>query len=161
MFTIHTKPANYSTAYNNCLIDNSQLAHVASEKRTNELSKFLQLNAPSNKDVVGFVGLNESTRGAFITSNSEPLECFDYRAWALGHPLEIRTRPACVVLTGEFSWKIYSCNKRAMFICELFTGGPNPYVNNLNQTCSVKKPNNRFMTKRMSRREGNWNNNRK
>lgn len=151
MFILHTKPANYSTAFNNCLIDNGQLAHIASEKRTNELSKFLQHHARKDGDVLSFVGLNESdARGKFITSNEEPLECFDYRAWALGHPIEIRSRPACVVLTGDASWKIYSCNRRAMYICELFTGGPNPYVNNLNQTCSVKKPNNRFMPKKTS-----------
>lgn len=151
MFILHTIPANYSTAFNICLIDNGQLAHIASEKRTNELSKLLQINARKSEDVMSFIGLNESdSPGKFVTSNGEPLECYDFRAWALGHPIEIRTRPACVVLTGDASWKIHSCNRRAMYICELFTTSPNPYVNNLNQTCSVKKPNNRFMPKKTS-----------
>lgn len=150
MFILYSISANYTTAYNNCLSDNGQLVHIATEKRTNEMSKFLKSSISSARsELVAFVGLNESnTRNNFFTSNNEPLECFDYRAWALGHPPEIRKHPACVVVTQNASWKIHFCNKKAPYICEIFANGPNPHVKNINQTCSVKKPNNRFMTKK-------------
>lgn len=152
MFVLHSKPANYSAAYNNCLSDNGQLVHIATDKRTNEMSKFLKRSISSaTSDLVAFVGLNESNaQSKFFTSNKEPLECFDYRAWALGHPPEIRKHPACVVITQDASWRIHFCNKKAPYICEVLTGGPNPHVKNINQPCSVIKPNNKFMPKKTS-----------
>lgn len=156
MFVLHSKPANYSAAYNNCLFDNGQLVHIASEERTNEMSNFLKHSISSaTSETVAFVGLNESstTGSKFFTSNEEPLECFDYRAWALGHPPEIRRHPACVVVTQDASWKIHFCNKRTPHICEVLTGGPNPHVNNINRTCSLTKPNNRFMPKKILNNE--------
>lgn len=157
MFVLNTKASNYSTAHQTCRSHNGQLAHIATERRTIEISNFLKRFAPlsmKTSELAAFVGLNESTtRGKFLTSNGEPLECFDYRAWSLGHPAEIRKQPACVVLTRESSWKIQSCNKRAIFVCELFTSGPNPFVNNLAKECSSKLPNNRFMPKKITNSE--------
>lgn len=146
MFTFHSKPANYTSAYINCRSNNGQLVHITTEKRTNEMTKFLKLS----NELVAFVGLNESfIRNVFITSNNESLECFDFRAWALGHPPEIiRKQPSCVVLTQEASWKITSCIKKLPYICEIKIGGPNIYVRNINNSCTTKKPNNRFMPKK-------------
>lgn len=153
MFTIHSKPANYTFAYETCHNNKGHLVDIATEKRTIEMTKFLKLSIMNKNpnEITVFVGLNESiSRELFLTSNNVPLECFDYRAWALGHPPDIRKKPTCVVLTEKASWKVKPCYKRSPFICELSTGGPNPYVKNMNQTCSGKKPNNRFMPKKSS-----------
>jgi len=149
MFILYKERKNYSEAYSTCKSVKGQLAHIASERRTNEISKLLLHSdklLSTSKEVLAFVGLNETTRGRFITSNSEPLECFDYRAFAPGHPPEIR-KPSCVALTDKASWKVMSCIKKAMFVCEIFTNGPNPFVNNIHQKCSTKHPNNRFSVK--------------
>lgn len=136
---------NYSEAYNTCKSVRGQLAHIATERRTNEISRLLlkSLDLSSQNETLAFVGLNETTRGKFRTSNSEPLECFDYRAFAPGHPPEIR-KLSCVALTQKSSWKVISCIKRVMFICEIFARGPNPFVRNLNQKCSIRRPNNKI-----------------
>jgi hypothetical protein len=116
------------------------------------MSKILK-NSFSNstaRELVAFVGLNESIiQNNFLTSSEEPLECFDYRAWALGNPPEIRKRPSCVVLTAEASWKIKPCNNRLPYICEISTGGPNPYIMNINENCTTLKPNNRFKPRKI------------
>jgi hypothetical protein len=146
MFVLYTQRRNYSSAVTTCESIGGQLAHIASESRTDELSRLLRVSLSSAKDGVAFVGLNETTRGKFITSNAEPLECFDYRAFSPGHPPEIR-KPSCVVLTKRSSWKVASCTKKTEFICELLASGPNPYVSNLDRKCSLKRPNNRFAPK--------------
>lgn len=153
MFWFYKERQNYSTAIATCKSINGQLAHIVSERRTNELSKFVENSMISSKNAMAYVGLNETDHGRkFITSNAEPLECFDYRAFAPGHPPEIR-KPSCIVIvSGKKVWKAISCAKKIEFICELLAHGPNPYVNNLNQTCSVKRPNNRFAPKQS---EGN------
>lgn len=151
MFLLYTERRNYSEAYKICKSVKGQLAHVASERRTNEISKLLlhsdKLSSTSSKEMLAFVGLNETARGKFITSSSEPLECFDYRAFAPGHPPEIR-KLSCVALTKKSSWKVISCIKKVAFVCEILASGPNPFVKNIQQTCSTKRPNNRFGIKR-------------
>lgn len=142
--------SNYSAAFNTCETFGGNLAHIASEVRNINLSKILQTSTNSStKEKAAYIGLNETQRGEFSTSNSEPLSCFNYRAWSPGHPPDVR-KPGCVGLTPEFSWKVFNCNKKLMFICELFTSGPNPHVNNINEKCSAKKPNNRFIPKKTS-----------
>lgn len=139
------KRANYSIAYNACSSVGGNLAHIASAVRNVELSKLLQISTNSSySERSAYVGLNEAQRGKFFTSNSEPLNCLNFRAWAPGHPPDIR-RPGCVAITPEGAWKVFDCKRKLMFICELFTTGPNPFVNNLHQMCSVKRPNNRFL----------------
>ncbi|KAG5675849.1 hypothetical protein PVAND_005719 [Polypedilum vanderplanki] len=135
MFLFFSEKKNYTAAAATCKTINGQLAHITTERRTNELSKLLQNSVQSSNDSVeAFVGLNETTRGKFITSNAEPLECFDYRAFSQGHPSVIRKQPSCVVITQRSSWKVVSCTKKFNFICELFTSGPNPCVNNLKES---------------------------
>lgn len=145
MFVVFIDRANYSAAYNACSSIGGNLAHIASEMRNIELSRLLRLSTNSSSKVrSAFVGLNETARGKFFTSSNEPLSCFNYRAWAPGHPPEVR-KTGCVAITPEASWQVFNCNRKLLFICELFTSGPNPFVNNLQQKCSVKRPNNRFM----------------
>jgi hypothetical protein len=149
MFVLYKERKNYSSAATTCSAINGQLAHIVTERRTNELSQLLR---DSSDGAAAFVGLNETTRGKFITSNAEPLECFDYRAFSPGHPPEIR-KPACVVITKRSAWKAASCTKKFEFICELLAFGPNPHVSsNLDRKCSVKRPNNRFAPKKATGR---------
>lgn len=144
---LYSERSNYSAAYNVCASHGGNLAHIASEVRNVELSKYLRIFTNSSvKERAAYVGLNETLKGKFFTSSREPLGCFDYRAWAPGHPAEIR-KPGCVGITIESSWKVYSCNRKLMFICELLTSGPNPFINNLNEKCSTKRPNNWFAYK--------------
>lgn len=148
MFMFFKERSNYSVAYNVCASMRGNLAHIASEVRNVELAKFLRSATNSSvKERAAFVGLNEAMLDKFFTSNDEPLGCFDFRAWAPGHPPEIR-KPGCVGITPESSWKVFNCSRRMMFFCELLTSGPNPYVNNINQKCSAKRPNNRFIPKK-------------
>lgn len=149
MFVLIDTKSNYSTAYNACSSLGGNLAHIASETRTLKLSTFLVQSANSSlsEDNFAFVGLNETRRDEFSTSAREPLRCFFFRAWAPGHPPTIR-RSGCVALTAKATWKVFSCNRRVKFICELFTSGPNPDVNNMGQKCAINKPNNRFRPKK-------------
>lgn len=145
MFRLLKVRSNYSTAYNVCSTIGGNLAHITSELRNFELSKLLELYTNSStKERTAYVGLNETTRGKFVTSNNEPLSCFNYRAWSPGHPPEIR-KPGCVAITPEASWKVFNCNRKLLFICEILTSGPNLFISNLEQKCSITHPNNRFM----------------
>lgn len=149
MFMLSNERANYSVAYNICSSFGGNLAHVATEERNIELAMLLKITTNSSlKERTAYVGLNETSPDKFFTSCKVPLTCFIYRAWAPGHPPEIR-KPGCVAITPEASWKVFNCNRKLLFVCELLTSGPNPYVNNLNQTCSVRRPNNRFMPKKI------------
>lgn len=147
MFILYKEKRNYSTAGDVCNSIAGQLAHVASERRTNGISKLLRILLEPSNDAVAFVGLNESARGKFVTSSAEPLECFDYLAFSPGHPPEIR-KPSCIVITKRDAWKVHSCTKKVEFVCELLASGPNLYVNNFQQKCSTIIPNNRFVSKR-------------
>lgn len=142
MFILYKERSNYSAAYNACNVFGGNLAHIVSEVRNAELSKLLRISTNSTvKERTAFIGLNETERGKFFTSNREPLGCFNFRAWAPGHPSEVR-KPGCVGVTSDSSWKVFNCNRKLMFFCEILTSGPNPYVDNLHQKCSVKRPNN-------------------
>ncbi|CAO1325257.1 unnamed protein product [Diamesa serratosioi] len=148
MFVLFQDHSNYSVAYSNCSLIGGNLAHIVSESRTNRISKYLEMSTNSStKERLAYVGLNETNYNHFYTSYQEPIKCFQYRAWAPGHPSEIR-KPGCVAITPESSWKVFNCNRKLMFVCELFSSGPNPFVNNIKQKCSVQQPNNRFAPKR-------------
>lgn len=144
MFIFFERPENYSTAATTCKNVGGSLADVVSERRTNALAELIRYNLNSTLGNDSFVGMNESIKGHFYTSNDAPLNCFLYRAWAPGHPSERRLQPSCVTLTRDNSWKVYSCRKKLSFICELYTSGPNPYVP-INRKCSIHRPNNRFI----------------
>ena len=151
MFMLFEERSNYSNAYNVCASAGGNLAHIASEVRNIKLSKLLRISTNSTiEEITAFVGLSETLKGTFFTSNSEPLTCFNFRAWAPGHPSEVR-KPGCVGITPESSWKVFSCRRKMMFICELLTSGPNPYIINMNQECSTKRPNNRFVSMKISK----------
>lgn len=144
MFMLFKERSNYSVAFNVCSSIGGSLAHIASDVRNVKLSKLLEISTnSSSKERTAYVGLNETQRDSFYTSFREPLSCFNFRAWAPGHPPEVR-KPGCVAITIDSSWKVFNCNRKLMFICELFTSGPNSYVNNLDQKCTTKRPNNRF-----------------
>lgn len=150
MFILVKERSNYSTAYNICATHGGNLAHIASEVRNVELSNLLRISTnSSSKERTAYIGLNETRPGEFFTSNTESLSCFNFRAWAPGHPPEVR-KPGCVAITLESAWKVFNCNRKLLFICELLTSGPSSYVNNLDQKCTVKKPNNRIMPKKTS-----------
>ncbi|CRK93451.1 CLUMA_CG006987, isoform A [Clunio marinus] len=147
MFVLYNKRSNYSVAYNICKSIDGTLAHIASDIRNVQLSRLLtSATKASVKERNAYIGLNETVRGKFLAPFNEPLECFNYRAWAPGHPKDIR-KPGCVALTPDGSWKVFNCNRKLLFICEVNTSGPNPFTVNFNQTCNIKNPNNRFIPK--------------
>lgn len=142
--------SNYSVAQSVCASVGGNLAHIASEVRNYELSKLLRVSTnTSMKEKTAYVGLNESGVNNFLTSNKEPLRCFNFRAWAPNNPPDVR-RPGCVAITPESSWKVFNCNRKLMFVCELLTSGPNPLIDNIHEKCTIRKPNNRFMPRKTS-----------
>lgn len=150
MFVLIKARSNYSVARSVCASLNSNLAHIASELRNYELSKMLKVSTNNSiKERTAYVGLNETSNNNFLTSDNEPLRCFNFRAWAPGHPADIR-RPGCVAITPESSWKVFNCKRKLMSICELLTSGPNPFINNIYEKCSIRKPNNRLMPRKTS-----------
>ncbi|XP_062548210.1 uncharacterized protein LOC134213292 [Armigeres subalbatus] len=155
MFILNDNKLNYTQAFNVCHTLGGSLAHVVSEIRTNMLSKMVanEAGANMNRNITSikenvtlgeaYVGLNEITKGAFITSGKEPLECFLYRAWAPGHPSKTR-QAGCVAVTTNHSWTVHNCNKSLQYICELHTSGPPTHKVRLKRKCSLKRPNNRI-----------------
>jgi hypothetical protein len=124
MFKLFKQRTNYTTANSICASYGGNLAHVASDIRNIKLSRLLKHSTiSSKKEKNAYVGLSELEpikRGDFRTSKCEPLACFNFRAWAPGHPPEIR-KQGCVALTPEGWWKVFNCNRKLLFICELLT----------------------------------------
>ncbi|XP_053692326.1 uncharacterized protein LOC128740785 [Sabethes cyaneus] len=150
MFVVEDRKMNYSLTFNECQAIGGSLAHVASEPRTNMISKlcdegFVTENksATNVSEALYYVGLKGTTGNKFFTSAKEPLECFLYRAWAPGHPSKT-SQPGCVAISSNNSWTVHNCNKALPFICELHTSGPPKYKVHLKRKCSVKRPNNRI-----------------
>uniref|UniRef100_A0A182M8J7 C-type lectin domain-containing protein n=1 Tax=Anopheles culicifacies TaxID=139723 RepID=A0A182M8J7_9DIPT len=159
MFLFEDTKKNYSYAYNSCVTAGGSLAHIASDARTFQLSKYIanlplgnnaSLNSTNASSVepLYFVGLNETLKGRFFTSANERLDCFIFRAWAPGHPDRNRQPPSCVALTDEGSWKTFNCNRTLPYICELHTSGPALYQPKLKRKCHVKRPNNKIAPSR-------------
>lgn len=144
MFILYAERRNYSTAYETCAKLGGNLAHIASERRNTALKKLLKFSQNSTiGEQVAYVGLNETTRNQFRTSMNEPLSCFNFRAWSPGHPPRVR-KPGCVAIAPDGSWRVMNCKQKAFFFCELLTSGPNPFVNNFDERCSIRQPNNRL-----------------
>lgn len=124
IFMLFKQRSNYSKAAETCSTYGGNLAHIVSEHRNIKLSALLRLStATSKKERNAYVGLSEPRkRGEFLTSFNEPLQCFNFRAFALGHPSLIRAR-GCVALTPEGFWKVFRCNRKLLFVCELLTSG--------------------------------------
>uniref|UniRef100_A0A182K5K3 adenylate cyclase n=1 Tax=Anopheles christyi TaxID=43041 RepID=A0A182K5K3_9DIPT len=158
MFLFEETSLNYSNAYNSCVSAGGSLAHIASDARTFHLSKYIASLPATNytalNNTVYYVGLNDTEKNRFFTSANERLDCFNFRAWAPGHPARNRLPPSCAALTDEGSWKVFNCNRSLPYICELHTSGPALYQPKLRRKCFVKRPNNRIapshrITKRM------------
>lgn len=124
IFMLLKQRSNYSTAHQTCATYGGNLAHIVSEARNIKLSALLKLStASSKKERNAYIGLSEPIkRGDFLTSFYEPLQCFHFRAWSKGHPPPIRPM-GCVALTPEGFWKVFKCNRKLLFICELLTSG--------------------------------------
>lgn len=135
MFVLFQKKSNYSAALNICSSIGGNLAHVASITRSLELSKLLR-NSTTIENIA-YIGLNEPERNKFTTSDYEPLKCFTFRGWAPGHPPDLR-RPGCVALTSHSAWKVFNCDRKLMFLCEVYSSGPNNNVNNLNRFIPIE-----------------------
>lgn len=141
VFQYYNEFANYSTATQSCVKLNGSLAHILSEARTNALSNFLHQQRNITRLKIAYVGLNETIRKEFRTSADEPIECFLYRAWAPGHPMQSKIL-GCIAITDEDSWKMYACAKRLPFICEIHTSEPPEISVNFTTKCSIRKDNN-------------------
>lgn len=128
-------------AIQRCVTANGSLAHILSEKRTNSLSNFIHQQQNITRLKIAYVGLNETIRNKFRTSADEPIECFLFRAWAPGHPMQKKVF-RCVALTDENSWHTFSCTKRLPFICEIFLTGPPEEAIDFERKCSIKRDNN-------------------
>ena len=98
MFLFEDTKLNYSNAYNACISAGGSLAHIASDARTFQLSKYIaslpETNYTTNNSTdttsaiepLYYVGLNETVKNRFFSSADERLDCFRFRAWAPGHP---------------------------------------------------------------------------
>ncbi|XP_054283592.1 uncharacterized protein LOC129000656 [Macrosteles quadrilineatus] len=124
MFHLHSEGANYTEAVSWCEGEGAQLARVTTVVRTTKLSTLVATLGPTSKLLQAYVGLNDiSQEGFFVSVEDEPLNCFDYRAWAPGHP---RSRPIedCVVLDSRRGWRTVDCTLKLPFICELIEPVP-------------------------------------
>lgn len=141
VFQYYNKFANYTTATEMCFKGNGSLAHILTEKRTNALSNFIHQQQNITRMKVAYIGLNETVRNKFRTSADELIECYLFRAWAPGHPMQKKIL-RCVALTDEDSWQTFSCLKRLPFICEIHTSGPTEMRIDFKRKCSVRRDNN-------------------
>ncbi|EZA61496.1 hypothetical protein DMN91_004338 [Ooceraea biroi] len=116
MFLFSSESLNYTQARSFCHKWNASLAHVISEERTEGLGKFVSQNVSS------FVGLSSSVKEKIWKNEfSEPLSCFDYRAWGEGEPSHSK---GCVALVNPSEssppfWKLIPCHTSLPFICEI------------------------------------------
>ncbi|XP_036331488.1 uncharacterized protein LOC118743095 [Rhagoletis pomonella] len=105
LFQLQVAPANFHNATQNCrntaIVGGvANLAHVASAARTNAFAELLRVyneNARqmhARQHILAYVGLHfnrtyNSQPIEYINMEEEPLRCFQFAAWAPGHP---RTR---------------------------------------------------------------------
>lgn len=141
VFQYYNEFANYSTATQTCFKSNGSLPHILTEKRTNSLSNFIYQQQNITRLKIAYVGLNETVRNKFRTSDDEPIECFLFRAWAPGHPMQ-RKILRCVAITDEDSWQTFTCMKKLPFICEIHISGPPKVGIDFKRKCSIRRDNN-------------------
>lgn len=136
---IHEVPKNYSTAKKICKIEGGALIHILSEQRTHLTSELVRENKNLTRLHMAYIGLQEiNSKGNFTTSSNESINCFRYRAWAPGHPRNLK-HASCVAITRENSWKLVDCKQKLPFICEIFTSGATT-VTQRNRKCPKKHP---------------------
>ncbi|KAM7344680.1 uncharacterized protein ACRADG_011305 [Cochliomyia hominivorax] len=136
LFVLHSMPETYDNASRNCRQYHNKsgsLAHVASQKRTEALTRLIQnynedhIMKLKSKIYLAYIGLHYNatwTKGAdFFNSEMENLKCFNYRAWEAGNPkmsMEFGNS-SCVALTENRSWRSVQCNRKLPYICEILT----------------------------------------
>ncbi|KAF7406084.1 hypothetical protein HZH68_005453 [Vespula germanica] len=104
LFILSDNNLNYTQAQMFCQKLNGSLAHVISEERMNGLAKYLSHKIPR------YVGL------------SEPLLCFEYRAWGIREPSNSR---GCVAILTSSSnshvtpfWRIFNLElQESLVLC--------------------------------------------
>ncbi|CAD7014846.1 unnamed protein product [Ceratitis capitata] len=110
------------------------LAHVASAQRTDAFAELLRETNEQARQMYGqqhslaYVGLQfnrsySSQTIEYLNMEKEPLHCFQFVAWAPGHP---RTSAnfaniSCIAITIERTWLTVDCERELPSICEIYT----------------------------------------
>ncbi|KAH8261275.1 hypothetical protein KR044_006266 [Drosophila immigrans] len=132
VYTRHSSYSNASVACSNASEFSGSLAHIASERRTAGLAKWLQdynSQAANSAIFLAYVGLQYNRSISlrpmdYRNAQRESLLCFLYSAWHAGHPRlgASQANASCVALTPEATWQTTtSCDYELPFICEIFT----------------------------------------
>jgi hypothetical protein len=61
-----------------------------------------------------------------LLCSGEPLNCFDYVAWAPSQPRDRLADEDCVALDGNKQWLVSKCSIKLPYLCELWPGGDQP-----------------------------------
>ncbi|XP_020717738.1 uncharacterized protein LOC101456600 [Ceratitis capitata] len=112
----------------------AMLAHVASAQRTDAFAELLRETNEQARQMYGqqhslaYVGLQfnrsySSQTIEYLNMEKEPLHCFQFVAWAPGHP---RTSAnfaniSCIAITIERTWLTVDCERELPSICEIYT----------------------------------------
>ncbi|XP_021914249.1 uncharacterized protein LOC110827162 isoform X2 [Zootermopsis nevadensis] len=124
VFQLHPERLNFAQALNSCRTNNSELAHVISELRTTALSSLVMQLGGNRGPKRAYVGLEDrKVEGRFTTTMGEPLNCFDYIAWAPSEPRDRLADEDCVVLDSYKQWGVTKCSTRMPYLCELWPSG--------------------------------------
>ncbi|XP_053963547.1 uncharacterized protein LOC128866670 [Anastrepha ludens] len=139
LFQLQVLPTNFLNATKFCrnitgVAGIATLAHVASAARTDAFAELLSTYNEHARQMRGrqytlaYVGLHfnrsYTTQSIeYINMDDEPLRCFQFVAWAPGHP---RTSAnfaniSCIAVTKERTWMTVDCERELPFICEIYT----------------------------------------
>ncbi|XP_050327291.1 uncharacterized protein LOC126757428 isoform X2 [Bactrocera neohumeralis] len=112
----------------------AMLAHVASALRTNAFAALLRnyneaaRQQRERQHTLAYVGLHfnrsySSEAIEYRNIEQEPLHCFQYAAWAPGHPRtgEMLANVSCVAVSSENTWLTVDCERELPSICEIYT----------------------------------------
>ncbi|XP_018803912.1 PREDICTED: uncharacterized protein LOC108978212 [Bactrocera latifrons] len=112
----------------------AMLAHVASALRTDAFAALLRnyneaaRQQRERQHTLAYVGLHfnrsySSEAIEYRNTEQEHLHCFQYAAWAPGHPLtgEILANVSCVAVSDGNTWLTVDCERELPSICEIYT----------------------------------------